>query len=120
MTHFGGTRGLFFTSLLVWIFVVIFPLSSVGEMASLAFLLVHAMVNVGHLRLVKQTGANRFLLVIAVILNLVLFALLFAQTIMNGEILTWIAVIFLLVISFIIEYIWRKKNHQNMHWLGKN
>lgn len=50
MTHFGGTRGLFFTSLLVCIF----------------------------------------------------------------------AVIFLLVISFIIEYIWRKKNHQNMHWLGKN
>lgn len=120
MTHFGGTRGLFFTSLLVCIFVVIFPLSSVGEMASLAFLLVYAMVNVGHLRLAKQTGANRFLLVIAVILNLVLFALLFAQTIMNGEILTWIAVIFLLVISFIIEYIWRKKNHQNMHWLGKN
>lgn len=55
-------------------------------MASLAFLLVYAMVNVGHLRLVKQTGANRFLLVIAVILNLVLFALLFAQAIMNGEI----------------------------------
>ncbi|WP_158227425.1 MULTISPECIES: hypothetical protein [unclassified Lactobacillus] len=55
-------------------------------MTSLAFLLVHAMVNVGHLRLVKHTGANRFLLVIAVILNLVLFALLFAQAIMNGEI----------------------------------
>lgn len=120
MTHFGGTRGLFFTSLLVCVFVVIFPLSSVGEMASLAFLLVYAMVNVGHLRLAKQTGANRFLLVMSVILNLALFALLFTQTIINGETLTWIAVIFLLAISFIIEYIWRKKNHQNMHWLGKN
>lgn len=57
MTHFGGTRGLFFTSLLVCIFVVIFPLSSVGEMASLAFLLVYAMVNVGHLRFGKTNGS---------------------------------------------------------------
>lgn len=57
MTHFGGTRGLFFTSLLVCVFVVIFPLSSVGEMASLAFLLVYAMVNVGHLRFGKTNGS---------------------------------------------------------------
>ncbi|RVU71853.1 MULTISPECIES: APC family permease [Lactobacillus] len=119
MTHFGGTWGLFFTSFLVCLFVIIFPLSSVGEMASLSFLLVYAMVNVGHLRLVKETCAKKSILIIAVILNLALFALLFAQTIMNGETLTWIAVIFPLVISFVIEFVWRKKNKQNLNWLGK-
>lgn len=120
MTCVGGTWGLFFTSLLVCVFVIVFPLSSVGQMASLAFLLVYAMVNVGHLRLAKETGAKKWILICAVILNLALFALLFAQTIIDGETLTWISVIFLLVISFIIEFVWRKHNRQNLSWLGKN
>ncbi|WP_295729457.1 APC family permease [uncultured Limosilactobacillus sp.] len=117
MTCIGGTWGLFFTSFLVCIFIVIFPLASVGQMASLAFLLVYAMVNAGHLRLAKQTGAKRWVLVGAIVLNFALFILLFAQTIMNGELLTWLSVIFLLVISFVVEGVWRHHNHQNMHWL---
>lgn len=118
MTAIGGTWGLFITSLLVCIFVVIFPLSSVGEMASLSFLLVYAMVNLGHLRLTKQTGAKKGVLILATILNLALFALLFTQTILDGEILTWVSVILLLIISFMVEFIWRKHNKQNINWLG--
>ena len=117
MTKIGGTWGLFFTSLMVCLFVVIFPLASVGEMASLAFLLVYAMVNVGHLRLIRQTGANRWLLIGSIILNFALFALLFAQTIINGEVLTWLSVIALLIISFGVEFTWRKWNHQDLAWI---
>ncbi|WP_195923237.1 APC family permease [Lactobacillus crispatus] len=119
MTEIGGTWGLFITSLIVCIFVVIFPLSAVGEMASLAFLLVYAMVNLGHLRIAKQTGAERWILICSVVLNLALFALLFIQTILNHETLTWISVIALLIISFLVELAWRKKNKRNLHWLGK-
>ena len=112
-----GNWGLFITSLIVCIFVVIFPLSAVGEMASLAFLLVYAMVN---LRIAGQTGAKRWVLICSVVLNLALFALLFIQTILNHETLTWISVIALLIISFLVELAWRKKNKRNLHWLGKN
>lgn len=98
-----GNWGLFITSLIVCIFVVIFPLSAVGEMASLAFLLVYAMVNLGHLRIAGQTGAKRWILICSVVLNLALFALLFIQTILNHETLTWISVIALLIISFLVE-----------------
>lgn len=119
MTEIGGTWGLFITSLIVCIFVVIFPLSAVGEMASLAFLLVYAMVNLGHLRIAGQTGAKRWILICSVVLNLALFALLFIQTILNHETLTWISVIALLIISFLVELAWRKKNKRNLHWLGK-
>ncbi|WP_295745581.1 APC family permease [uncultured Limosilactobacillus sp.] len=119
MTRVGGTWGLFITSLIVCVFVVVFPLADVGQMASLAFLLVYAMVNVGHLRLVKQTGANRFVLMCSVGLNLALFALLFGQTIVRGDVLTWASVVVLLVASFIIEFLWRQRNHENLHWLGK-
>lgn len=114
-----GNWGLFITSLIVCIFVVIFPLSAVGEMASLAFLLVYTMVNLGHLRIAGQTGAKRWILICSVVLNLALFALLFIQTILNHETLTWISVIALLIISFLVELAWRKKNKRNLHWLGK-
>lgn len=114
-----GNWGLFITSLIVCIFVVIFPLSAVGEMASLTFLLVYAMVNLGHLRIAGQTGAKRWILICSVVLNLALFALLFIQTILNHETLTWISVIALLIISFLVELAWRKKNKRNLHWLGK-
>ena len=110
-----GNWGLFITSLIVCIFVVIFPLSAVGEMASLAFLLVYAMVNLGHLRIAGQTGAKRWILICSVVLNLALFALLFIQTILNHETLTWISVIALLIISFLVELAWRKKNKPNLH-----
>ena len=115
-----GNWGLFITSLIVCIFVVILPLSAVGEMASLGFLLVYAMVNLGHLRIAGQTGAKRWILICSVVLNLALFALLFIQTILNHETLTWISVIALLIISFLVELAWRKKNKRNLHWLGKN
>ena len=114
-----GNWGLFITSLIVCIFVVILPLSAVGEMASLGFLLVYAMVNLGHLRIAGQTGAKRWILICSVVLNLALFALLFIQTILNHETLTWISVIALLIISFLVELAWRKKNKRNLHWLGK-
>lgn len=110
-----GNWGLFITSLIVCIFVVIFPLSAVGEMDSLAFLLVYAMVNLGHLRIAGQTGAKRWILICSVVLNLALFALLFIQTILNHETLTWISVIALLIISFLVELAWRKKNKRNLH-----
>lgn len=110
-----GNWGLFITSLIVCIFVVIFLLSAVGEMASLAFLLVYAMVNLGHLRIAGQTGAKRWILICSVVLNLALFALLFIQTILNHETLTWISVIALLIISFLVELAWRKKNKRNLH-----
>lgn len=119
MTRIGGTWGLFMTSLIVCVFVVVFPLADVGQMASLAFLLVYAMVNLGHLRLADQTGAKRWLLVCSVILNLGLFALLFGQTILEGDVLTWASVVILLAASFIVEFLWRKRNQRNLHWLGK-
>lgn len=118
MTKLGGTWGLFITSMITCLFVVIFPLASVGQMASLAFLLVYAMVNIGHVRVTAATGAKRWALITAAGLNLALFALLFAQTILDGETLTWLAVILLVVISVGVEYLWRKRNHQNVRWLG--
>ena len=45
----GGTGGLFTAAALTAGFVVFFPLAAVGQMASLAFLIVYGTVSLGHL-----------------------------------------------------------------------
>ncbi|AZA08532.1 APC family permease [Corynebacterium pseudopelargi] len=119
-TKFGGNLGIFATAIFAAIFVVIFPLSAVGQLASLAFLLVYATVNLGHLRLVEETGANRWILMVSVALNLLLFLLLFSQTIIHKEVLTWVALIVLLVASFTAEWFRRKHTGQDNSWIVRS
>lgn len=118
MTRVGGSWGLLFTAALTCVFVVVFPLAAVGQMASLAFLLVYGMVSVGHVRVCGKTGAKRMLLVAAVVLNAALFVLLFSQTVTSGSVLTWASVVGLLVLSFALEWAWRKRTGQNRALLG--
>ena len=66
---------------IVIILVLIFPLAVVGQMASLAFLLVYAAVTFGHLRVSSQTGAKQWLLWAAIIVNLGLFTALFVNVV---------------------------------------
>ena len=73
----GVPTALLFSATLVALMVVALPLTVVGQMASLAFLLVYAFVTIGHWRIADKTGARRSILVAAVCINLLLFALLF-------------------------------------------
>ena len=66
---------------MVIVLVLLFPLAIVGQMASLAFLLVYAAVTFGHLRVRNQTGANPWLLWGAITVNLGLFAALFMNVV---------------------------------------
>ena len=52
------TGGLLLTAALVVVLTLAFDLSGIAMMGSAAFLLVYAAVNAGHLRVLKQTGAN--------------------------------------------------------------
>src|SRR4029078_9956578 len=52
------TGGLLLTSALVLVVTLAFDLSGIAMMGSAAFLLVYAVVNAGHLRVLAQTGAN--------------------------------------------------------------
>ena len=93
----GGTVGLFVAAAITAAFVLFFPLAAVGQMASLAFLIVYGTVSAGHLRVYRETGANRWLLVLAVVLNLALFALLLGYSIHTGPASTWVTLIAVLV-----------------------
>ncbi len=105
----GGTGGLFIAAVTTAAFVLFFPLAAVGQMASLAFLIVYGAVSVGHLRVSAETGAKSWLLVLAVLLNLALFALLLGYTIHTGPASTWITLLAVLALSFVIEVAYRKR-----------
>lgn len=104
----GGKVGLFVVAALTMVFIAVFPLAAVGQMASLAFLLIYASVSVGHLRVRKQTGAKAWLLIVAVVLNLGLFALLLGYTIAQGQVGTWVTLLSVIVVAFVAEIVIRR------------
>ena len=57
-----------------------FDLSGIAMMGSAAFLLVYAAVNAGHLRVLKQTGANATIIWLSLITCLVMFVILSVYT----------------------------------------
>jgi len=99
----GRLASLFIAAGLTALVVLVFPLAAVGQMASLAFLIVYGMVGVGHLRIREQTGARRGLLVTAVVLNAALFVLLLGYTIHTGPISTPLTLLGALAFSFAFE-----------------
>ncbi|WP_167096827.1 APC family permease [Mycobacterium sp. DL592] len=110
----GGTAGLFTAAGLTALFVLFFPLAAVGQMASLAFLIVYGTVSLGHLRVWRQTGAKPALLVTAVLLNLALFVLLLAYTVRTGPASTWITLLGVLAVSFAFEYVYRRRTGRRL------
>ncbi len=105
----GGTGGLFTAAALTSLFVLFFPLAAVGQMASLAFLIVYGAVSVGHLRVRRETGAKPALLWAAIGLNAVLFVLLMGYTIRTGPAATWVTLLGVLLASFAFEYGYRRR-----------
>jgi amino acid transporter len=89
--------------------VLVFPLSAVGQMASLAFLIVYGAVSLGHLRIREKTGARRGLLLAAVVLNAALFVLLLAYTLHTGPISTPLTLLGTLVASFVVSALVRRR-----------
>ncbi len=76
-----GRAGLFITAALVAGFSAFLDLESITLLGSMAFLVVYGAVSLAHLRVLDQTGANRWIVILAVVgciaslISLVLFQL---------------------------------------------
>lgn len=95
-------RALTISSIGVIVLALIFPLAEVGQMASLAFLLVYAAITYGHLRVHQKTGAKPSMLWFAIAINVALFGALFLNTIKTAP-SSAIALVLALIGSFGIE-----------------
>lgn len=69
-------EGLFITAFLVIALSNLFDLSEVSMMGSAAFLLIYGAVNIAHLRIYRETNSNRYVLIVAILSNIVALAIL--------------------------------------------
>ncbi len=102
-----GIEGLFITAGLVIFFTNLFDLAGIAMMGSAAFLLIYAAVNVGHLRLYKETEASPYIIWLSIIGCLASFVVLVFYLLRHSPV-TLITLAFVLVFSFIAEWIYRK------------
>ena len=101
-------EGLFITSGVVLVFVLVFPLSAVASMGSAGFLLVYSAVNIGHLRIRKQTGAKAWPVVASAVTCLSLFVVLFYNMVSTAP-SSAIALGVTLAGSFVFETVYRRR-----------
>ena len=99
-------EGLFITSGLVLVFVLVFPLRSVASMGSAGFLLVYAAVGIGHIRIRRQTGAKAWPIVVSTATCLSLFVVLFRNMVTTAP-SSAIALGVTLAVSFLFEVVYR-------------
>jgi amino acid transporter len=107
-----ATGGLLLTAALVVVVMLCFDLSGIAMMGSAAFLLVYAAVNAGHLRVLKQTGANTAIIWLSLITCLVMFAILVVYT-YRQQPAALVALVLIAVASFAVEWGYRR-------WTGRS
>ena len=80
----GQIRPLLISAIIVIGLVLGFPLEIVGKMASMAFLILFAVMTFGHLRIRQRTGTHAWILWCGVIINVSLFIFLFIDGIKSN------------------------------------
>lgn len=107
----GATGGLVLTAGLVVLVTLAFDLSGIAMMGSAAFLLVYAAVNAGHLRVLKQTGANAIVVWLSLITCLAMFVMLGIYT-WREQPAAIVALVAIAAVSFASEWAYRR-------WTGR-
>jgi amino acid transporter len=106
-----ATGGLLLTAGLVVAVTLAFDLSGIAMMGSAAFLLVYAAVNAGHLRVLKQTGANAIIVWLSLITCLAMFVMLGIYT-WREQPAAIIALVAIAAAAFAAEWLYRR-------WTGR-
>ena len=102
-----ATGGLVLTAALVVATTLAFDLSGIAMMGSAAFLLVYAAVNAGHLRVLKQTGANAVIVWLSLLTCLAMFGVL-GQYTYEQQPAAIAALVVIAVASFAAEWAYRR------------
>ncbi len=108
-----ASEGLFITAALVILFANVFNLDRIGMMGSAAFLLIYAAVSIGHLRLYRETGARRWVIVAAILACLSSFGVL-TYYLWTTTPVTLAVLVVVLVASFVVEWVYRMFTHRQM------
>jgi amino acid transporter len=106
-TWHGSREGILITAALVLIFANFFELGGIAMLGSAAFLIIYGSVNVAHLKLRKETGGNKYLILASILLVLLTFSLLIYYLSQNSM-ATLIILIIVVGLCFLAEVILQK------------
>ena len=102
----GANVGLLVTAALTLALAVLFDLSAIANMGSAAALLVFLQVSIAHLRVVGETGAKRWLIVLGTVATA--FTLVyFTVTTVAKDRATTIALVVFILLSVVADLVWK-------------
>jgi len=102
-----GTEGLFITSGLVILMANFLSLDGIGMLTSTSLLIIYVAVNTSHLRLLKETGAKRWIILASLLSSLIFFGVLVYYEFVNSK-LTLELLLITLLCCFCVEWVYRK------------
>jgi amino acid transporter len=102
----GGTQGLVISAVLVILLAVLFDVSAIASIGSAVALAIFALLDVAHLRLAKDTGASKPILILALIATS-LAILLFAWYTLLTAPQTFALLVITIILAWVVEAIWR-------------
>lgn len=103
----SSKEGLIITSGLVILFTIFLNLSSVALMGSALFLIIYTGVNIAHLNVYKETGANKNIIWLAILCCLFALSVLIYYQIYNSP-LNIELLVMVVAVTFSIEFMYRK------------
>lgn len=104
---FGTTEGLYITAGLGLLFALLFNIGGIAAITSSVFTIIYIFVLFSHLKMIKEVGGNKIVVLVNLVVIISVFVLLLyyqwigQRTVFYGTAITFI-------VSFIIEYIYRK------------
>ena len=112
-------EGLFITAGLSCLFVLAFDLGPIAMMASAAFLIVYAAVNIAHLRVRRATKAMPAIIVASCTACVAMFVLLMVYIVGNAPAAAWITLLAALMVAFVIELLYRRHTGRRFRRLSE-
>ena len=111
---FGRAKeGLFITVAFVIFFLNILPLDRIAMLGSAVFLIIYGSVNAAHLKLLKKTRANLYLIWLAIAADALSLLVLLVYSYRTSKIVL-LVLIAVAVLSFIVEWVYRSISNRDL------
>ena len=101
-----GTQGMVIASAIAILLAVLSDLSAIASVGSAVALAIFALMTVAHLRMAKETGASRAVLVVAFV-GTSLAILVFAWYTLLTDPRTFVFLVVTIILAWVVEAIWR-------------
>jgi amino acid transporter len=115
----GGTQGLVISALLIILLTVFFDVTAIASIGSAVSLAIFAFLTVAHLRLSKETGASKAILILALIATSLAILLFAWYTIITAP-QTFVILVATIILAWVVEAIWRWYRKRELKAYGNN